>query len=110
MNIALKKGVKFFINHEVKKIITKDKKVKSLLIENKNGSEFEKNFDIIISNSDVHFTFNNLLNDDSSKESIKYKKLEPSSSAIVFYWGVKGNYPKLDTHNILFSKNYEKGI
>ena len=63
---------------------------------------------MVVSNSDVHFTYKNLLNDDNSKESIKYKNLEPSSSAIVFYWGVKGYYPKLDTHNILFSKNYEK--
>jgi len=29
-------------------------------------------------------------------------------SGIVFYWGVQGNYSELETHNILFSTNYEK--
>ncbi|MCF8411936.1 MAG: phytoene desaturase [Melioribacteraceae bacterium] len=65
-----------------------------------------KKFDIVISNSDVLNTYKYLLNDQISAESKKYKNLEPSSSGLVYYWGVKGNYPELAVHNILFSKNY----
>jgi phytoene desaturase len=36
----------------------------------------------------------------------KSKASERSTSAIVFYWKVRGNYKKLGLHNILFSKDY----
>ena len=29
-----------------------------------------------------------------------------STSAIVFYWGIKKNFPRLDVHNIFFSEQY----
>jgi phytoene dehydrogenase-like protein len=35
-----------------------------------------------------------------------YKRQKPSSSALIFYWGVKGTYSNLDLHNILFSADY----
>ena len=48
-----------------------------------------------------------LLGDTTSRAAKRYESLEPSISAMVFYWGVKGNYPELEKHNILFSDNYE---
>jgi len=65
-------------------------------------------FDYYISNSDVNYTFKNLLKDNSSTEARRNAQNPPSSSALVFYWGVKGTHPMLDTHNILFSKDYHK--
>ena len=38
----------------------------------------------------------------------RLSKLEPSSSALVFYWGIKKTSPELDVHNILFSENYQE--
>lgn len=32
---------------------------------------------------------------------------EHSSSALIFYWGIKGEFPQLDVHNIFFSANYK---
>ena len=29
-----------------------------------------------------------------------------SSSALIFYWGIRGKSPSLGLHNILFSENY----
>lgn len=69
-----------------------------------NGQKYE--FDYIISNSDVNHTFTNLLNDSDSYETKRNNKNLASSSALVFYWGVNGNYPQLEIHNILFSENY----
>lgn len=37
----------------------------------------------------------------------KYVKQERSSSAIVFYWGIKSKFPQLGLHNIFFSGDYE---
>lgn len=62
----------------------------------------------VISNADVNSTYSDLLGDTSSKAARRYKQLEPSSSAIVFYWGIDGVHDGLDVHNILFSKNYER--
>ena len=33
---------------------------------------------------------------------------EPSSSAMIFYWGINKTFPQLDLHNIFFSADYKK--
>jgi phytoene dehydrogenase-like protein len=45
-----------------------------------------------------------LLNDIKAK---KILKQERSSSALIFYWGIKKKFPQLELHNILFTKNYK---
>ncbi len=101
--LALKKGVKFEFNSVVESIIYESKKIKGIEV---NGKQHK--FDIVISNSDVNFTYETLLNDSNSKKAKKYKSLEPSTSALVFYWGVDGMVETLETHNIIFSGNYKK--
>jgi phytoene dehydrogenase-like protein len=32
---------------------------------------------------------------------------EPSSSAMIFYWGIGKSFPNIDLHNIFFSEDYE---
>ncbi|MBI5727434.1 MAG: phytoene desaturase [Ignavibacteriales bacterium] len=101
--LALKKGVKFNFNSPVEKIITDGKNVKGI----KAGSK-EILCDAVVSNADVYSTYGKLLNDNNSSAAKKYNKLEPSSSALVFYWGVNVTSHKLDAHNILFSADYKK--
>jgi phytoene dehydrogenase-like protein len=31
-----------------------------------------------------------------------------STSALIFYWGIRQSFPELDLHNILFSQDYQK--
>lgn len=101
--LALKKGVKFNFNTHVEKIITDGKNVKGILT---GGKEILS--DAVISNADVYSTYGKLLSDTKSSAAKKYNKLEPSSSALVFYWGIKITSPGLDAHNILFSGDYKK--
>ncbi len=101
--LALKKGVKFCFSSPVEKIITEGKSVNGILT---GGKEILS--DVVISNADVYSTYGKLLNDTKSSTAKKYNKLEPSSSALVFYWGVNVTSQKLDTHNILFSADYKK--
>ncbi|MDA7810656.1 phytoene desaturase, partial [Flavobacteriaceae bacterium] len=61
---------------------------------------------IVISNMDVVPTYNKLLNGQPSPKKILNQ--ERSSSAIIFYWGVKKEFKNLDLHNILFSDNYKE--
>lgn len=101
--LAFKKGVKFKFNCPVEKIITAGKQVKGIV---SGGKDILS--DIVISNADVYQTYGLLLKHNSSTAAKRYQKLEPSSSALVFYWGVNINSEKLDTHNILFSSDYKK--
>ena len=38
----------------------------------------------------------------------KYKDEERSTTAVVFYWAIDGDYPEIGLHNILFSSDYTK--
>lgn len=61
--------------------------------------------DLVVSNMDVHYTYEKLLDGFSSPKKILNQ--EKSSSAIVFYWGIKKEFNSLGVHNILFSENYQ---
>ncbi len=96
-----KLNIKIHYNTWVDEIIIKDKKVVGIRCGDK-----VNNADIIISNVDVFkFYQNNLIN---KKLPGRLKNQELSSSAILFYWGIKKEYPQLDVHNILFSGNYRE--
>lgn len=99
--LALKKSVQFYFNATVQQIIIEDKKVKGIVVNDKN-----LHADVVVSNADVYFTYRQLLNDEYGARQIL--KRERSSSAIVFYWGIKKEFPQLDLHNIFFSNNYKE--
>lgn len=101
--IAIKKGVIFHYNRFVNRINRSGNKVTGIKVDS-----IDHKFDAVISNSDVHFTYNKLLSDQHSRQAKRYSNIEPSSSAIVFYWGVKNNSDNLEIHNILFSEDYKK--
>jgi phytoene desaturase len=62
--------------------------------------------DLVVSNMDVYYTYRKLL----PKQPAPERKLrqERSSSALIFYWGIKHTFPQLDLHNIFFSADYRK--
>lgn len=102
-NLALKVGVNFYFGANVNRILINDRKIVGVLVESQ-----KLQFDIVVSNSDVNFTYTNLLNEQLSLHSDLIMKDQQSSSAIVFYWGVEGIHPELEIHNILFSDDYKK--
>lgn len=61
-------------------------------------------YDVVVSNVDAHFTYHKLLPDFPRPE--KILKQERSSSAIIFYWGMKKRFPELDVHNLFFADDY----
>ena len=99
--LAKKKGVTFNFNNNVTKIILSNNKAVGVEINKKKYYS-----DIVISNMDVVPTYNKLLNGQPSPKKILNQ--ERSSSAIIFYWGVKKEFKNLDLHNILFSDNYKE--
>jgi phytoene desaturase len=97
--LAQKKGVQFYFNSTVKKIIHNLGSVKGIVVNDENVMA-----NIVVSNMDVYFTYHHLLN--NAHSALKVLKQERSSSALVFYWGVNKQFEQLDLHNIFFTKNY----
>ena len=64
--------------------------------------------DVVVSNVDISRTYPDLLNEEDAPELERYRSLEPSSSGMVFYWGVRGITEDFSSHNILFSSDYRK--
>jgi phytoene desaturase len=60
--------------------------------------------DVVVSNMDVFSTYKRLLPESNHPK--KILEQERSSSALIFYWGIKGTFPELDLHNIFFSDDY----
>ncbi len=99
--LALKKGVQFYFDSPVQRIICNGKKIEGVVVNGKNLSA-----DYVVSNMDVYFTYKYLLADE--RRAKKLLKQERSSSALIFYWGIGREFTELDLHNIFFAKNYSE--
>jgi diapolycopene oxygenase len=94
-------GVEFHFNAPVESIAHQNGKVTGIV----SGGRFMSS-KWVVSNMDVLPTYRKLLKDLKPPE--KLLNQEKSSSAIIFYWGVKGTFPELGLHNIFFSSDYKK--
>jgi phytoene desaturase len=100
-NLATRKGVVFKFNKNVSQILVENKKAIGVQVDSK---KYYANY--VISNMDVVPTYNKLLKG-QKKPNIVLNQ-ERSSSAVIFYWGLKKEFPSRDLHNIFFSNNYKK--
>lgn len=96
VKLAKDLGVEFILNSKVDQILVEKKKIKGILVGNET---FEA--DVVVSNSDVYFTYNELLKNESLKS--KAASQERSSSGIIFYLGIKKEFKQLGLHNFFFS-------
>lgn len=99
--LAKEQGVSFHFNSKAEKITVENDRAVSVRV---GGADHPA--EVVVSNVDVFSTYRHLL-----KEVRQPKKIlnqERSSSAIIFYWGINREFPKLDLHNILFSDDYKK--
>ncbi len=60
--------------------------------------------DVVISNADIYTCYKQLLPE--AHQPTRTLKQELSTSALIFYWGVRGNFSQLGLHNIFFSQDY----
>ena len=100
--LAEELGVQFELNSKVEQILIEKKKVRGVVV---NGAE--RMFDLVVCNSDIKHAYQKLL----PKQVRRPKKTlaqEPSSSALIFYWGIGQTFPELDLHNIIFSEDYKE--
>jgi len=101
---AEKSGVTFHFNTPVNKIVTKGRKVESIILND--GKEIKS--DIIVANADLPYVYRELLPDVQASSNLDRKKY--SCSAICFHWGVDKVYPQLGHHNMFLSDSYSKSL
>lgn len=99
--LAQLKGVHFHFNQKIESIKIENGATKGLNTEG--GGYFD--FDTIVSNMDVYFTYKKLLPLEKHPE--KTLNQERSTSALIFYWGIKKSFSHLHLHNIFFSNDYK---
>ncbi len=100
VQLAEDMGVVFHWQEPVQKLIVSNGAVQGLKTSNDEVIYAET----VISNLDVHATYRYLLPGNIWPR--RFLDQPKSSSALIFYWGVKGHFPKLGLHNILFAKDY----
>lgn len=98
-NLCLKKNVVFHFNQKVDEILISGNKAIGIATKNK-----EHLSDIVVSNMDIVPSYRKLLPKQPAPE--KTLRQERSSSALIFYWGIKKEFKELGLHNIFFSDNY----
>lgn len=101
VQLAQELGVVFHYNQRVDEIVVENKEIIGIRI-----GETQVLADVVVCNSDVKPAYQFLL--PTTKAPKKTMQQEPSSSAMIFYWGIKKEFPQLDVHNIFFSDDYKK--
>lgn len=94
-------GVQFKFNTKVEAVNVVGKQLRSVVT---NCGEVEADF--IVSNMDVAPFYKHVLKRPQLFN--KVLKQERSSSALIFYWGIKKQFDNLILHNIFFSADYKK--
>ena len=102
VKLAESLDVQFHYNSPVEEIILDGREAKAIRVKAEVIPA-----DIIVSNMDVWFTYHRLLKQYPKLFPKKILSQERSSSALIFYWGINKQFPKLDLHNIFFSADYK---
>ncbi|MFN8713983.1 MAG: 1-hydroxycarotenoid 3,4-desaturase CrtD [Bacteroidota bacterium] len=97
--LALRQNVQFSFNTRAEEIIVKNGKACGV-----RTADGIIDADLVVSNMDMTPTYRKLLPDLKAPE--KLLKQEKSSSALIFYWGIKHSFPELHLHNIFFAADY----
>ena len=110
VELAKSLGVEFYFNRKVNQILFDEKTSTAVglnfrpnQVQGETGLRF---YDIIVSNMDVTNTYRKLLQNAPHPNFLLNQP--KSSSGVIFYWGLKQQFPQLDLHNILFSENYRE--
>lgn len=98
--LATDLGVNFVLNSKVDQILIEKKQAKGVLI-----GENKFFYDLVVSNMDIVNTYQKLM--PLQKKPQKILTQPKSTSALIFYWGIKKPFENLDVHNIFFSKDYQ---
>lgn len=98
--LARELGVCIRLGERVEGILTdrRTRAVRALRV----GDE-EAEFDEVVCNADAAAVYRDLLKEPDAPAARRYRRMEASSSALVFFWGMNGVRDNMGIHNIFFS-------
>ena len=96
--LALELEVEFRFDTPVSELMLGDCEITGLVT-----NAGEEQFDLVVSNVDVHKFYSNLI--PRHQASQRFLDQERSSSVIVFYWGMNRTFDQLGLHNMFLSDN-----
>jgi len=102
-SLAIRHGVRFHFNSAVQRVnlnLNGDRAAGIRM----DGRDLE--YSVVVSDADINTFFHSGMAGHAPQ--MKLNRPDPSSSALIFCWGVAGSYPSLDLQNILFSANYRE--
>lgn len=92
-------GVKYHFGQKVEKVLVESGVAKGI------RAKGEDHFaDLVVNNMDMVNAYKTILKEEKQPKLLL--KQPKSSSALIFYWGIRRDFPELDLHNIFFSDNY----
>jgi phytoene desaturase len=98
--LALRQGVEFHFEEKAIHIGRNGNEVSDV-----RSTKANYETDVVICNMDIHPAYSQLLADVSPPQ--KMLSQEKSSSALIFYWGIRKSFSQLGVHNIFFSNDYK---
>ena len=101
---AASRGVKFYFNTPVQKIIVNRNRAEGIILENQS----EIKADLIIVNADLPYVYRKLLPE--RRKSERLDRMKYSCSAICFHWGLDKVYPQLGHHSVFLSDGFREGL
>jgi phytoene desaturase len=122
VSLAERLGVRFHFNSPVQEIVVEHGKAVGVKVGGDGGKGREAvegkmshkeaqsspssilPFLLVISNMDVTPTYRRLMPSQPAPE--RTLRQPRSSSGLIFYWGIRREFPELDMHNIFFSNDY----
>lgn len=93
VGLAERVGVKMHVDARVERLTVDGSRCSGLVV---NGEK--RPFDAVVSNSDIFKTYHQLIPEQKRPDRILNQP--KSSSVIVFYWGIKKQFPQLKLHNM----------
>jgi phytoene desaturase len=99
--LAHRQGARIHLGRRVERILVRGGRVAGIRV---GGQDLP--YEVVVSNADVLRTYVELLEDPDAPLARRYLRLEPSSSGLVFCWGMGRVFPELGVNNIFFSGDY----
>lgn len=110
-HLAGELGVRFHYGTPVSAIVHDRGRIRGVRVRPGKGEEHH-NYDVVVSNADVGPTYRLLAAGGPQGPAQRawgerYRKGEPSSSGVVFLWGVARSNPEMGLHNVFFSPDHD---
>ncbi|SHO61982.1 1-hydroxycarotenoid 3,4-desaturase CrtD [Algoriphagus zhangzhouensis] len=93
-------GVAYHFNSKVEEVIVENGKAVGVMV---SGKKYQA--DLVVNNMDMVNAYKTILK--KQKQPKLLLNQPKSSSALIFYWGIKKEFKELGLHNILFSEDYK---